>query len=201
MTDEQRQILDVYLLEYEKLKDEQTERIGFRDNLLYFTLGIYGAVLALALGEQESPYALYALLVLPWVSLILGWTYLINDQKITAIGRYIRYNLAKKISKLTGKPEGIEAVESILGWETAHRSDKRHKRRKYEQLIIDEIAFVISGIVALGAFAYQMLSANQSPGGSDVLRTFAQVLAGIELVFLVALGIEIFLYADLAKGR
>lgn len=199
MADEQQQILSVYLLEYEKLKDEQRERIGFRDNLLYFTLGIYGAVLALALGEQESPYASYALLVLPWVSLILGWTYLINDQKITAIGRYICYNLAKKISQLTGKPEGIEAVESILGWETAHRSDKYRKRRKFEQLIIDEIAFVISGIVALGVFAYQLLSVNQSSDGINVLA--AQVFAGIELVLLVALGIEIFLYADLAKDR
>ena len=34
MADQQRQMLDVYLQEYGKLKDEQAQRIGFRDNLL-----------------------------------------------------------------------------------------------------------------------------------------------------------------------
>jgi len=201
VTDEQQQILGVYLLEYEKLKDEQTERIGFRDNLLYFTLGIYGAVLALALGEQESPIASYALLVLPWVSLILGWTYLINDQKITAIGQYVRYNLAEKISELTGKAgEGVEAVESIFGWEIYHRGDKCRKRRKIEQWIIDEIAFVLSGIFALGAFWYQMSSETLLLDGIQVLRA-VRFLSLIEFVLLVVLGIEMFLYADLDKGR
>jgi hypothetical protein len=40
MADEQRQMLDVYLQEYGKLKDEQAQRIGFRENLLYVTLAL-----------------------------------------------------------------------------------------------------------------------------------------------------------------
>ena len=99
MKDEQRQMLDVYLQEYSKLKDEQAQRIGFRDNLLYVTLAVFGTVLAFALGDKAN---LYALLVLPWVSLVLGWTYLVNDQKISAIGQYIRYTLVEKVSELTG---------------------------------------------------------------------------------------------------
>ncbi|WP_019502890.1 hypothetical protein [Pseudanabaena sp. PCC 6802] len=76
MIDEQVQALNVYLQEYDKLKHEQVQRIGFRDNLLYVTLALFGTVLVFALGDKGNPYAL---LVLPWVSLVLGWTYVVND--------------------------------------------------------------------------------------------------------------------------
>jgi len=82
------------------------------------------------------------------VCLVLGWTYLVNDEKISAIGKYIRLTLAEKIKEHTGHTD----VESIFGWETVHRSDSRRQRRKIEQLIVDQITFVISGIVALIAF-------------------------------------------------
>ena len=188
MTDEQRQMLDVYIQEYGKLKDEQTQRIGFRDNLLYVTLALFGTVLVFALGEKGNPYAL---LVLPWGSLVLGWTYLVNDQKISAIGQYIRYTLVEKVSNLACRAGAdIDEIESIFGWEIAHRSDEHRKRRKIEQLIVDEIAFVLSGIVALGAFWHLESHIHWS----------AQILGGIELVLLVILGVEILIYADLAKG-
>ena len=73
MTDpdvEEQQVLGVYLREYDKLKDEQASRIGFRDNLLYVTLTVYGALIAFAL---SNPDFIHGLLVLPWVCLILGW--------------------------------------------------------------------------------------------------------------------------------
>ncbi len=186
MTNEQRQMLEVYFQEYGKLKDEQAQRIGFRDNLLYVTLGVFGGILAFAVGERANPYAL---LVLPWVNLILGWTYLVNDQKITAIGRYIRYKLVERVAELIGN----EDIESIFGWEIAHRSDSRRKRRKIEQLIIDEITFVFSGMAALAAFWYLE---PQVPAYGVILA-----LCLIELILLVILGVEIFIYADLAKGR
>ena len=73
----------------------------------------------------------------------------------------------------------------------SHRSDKRRKRRKIEQLIVDEIAFVLSGIVALLAFW------NLVPQ----IHWMAQTIGWIELVLLVVLGVEIFIYADLVKRR
>lgn len=189
MTDERQQVLSVYLQEYGKLKDEQTKRIGFRDNLLYVTLGLFGTVLALSLGDKANPYALLAL---PWVSLVLGWTYLVNDEKITAIGRYIRYDLVEKVSHLTGMAElGVEEAESVFGWEIAHRGDEGRQRRKIEQLIVDELAFVVSGIVALATFWVLV----------PQIHWLAQILGWIEIILLVVLGIEIFIYADLAKGR
>lgn len=39
MTDETKQRLQIYIKEYDKLKAEQTQRIGFRDGMIYTTLG------------------------------------------------------------------------------------------------------------------------------------------------------------------
>jgi hypothetical protein len=182
--DKQQQILEIYFKEYDKLKSEQAQRIGFRDNLLYVTLGLFGIILPFAVSNAAN---YYALLVIPWVCLILGWTYLVNDEKITAIGRYIRYTLTEKVKEQTGHTD----IESIFGWETAHRSDNRRKRRKIEQLIIDEITFVLSGMVALISF---WLLISNAPLAVNILGV-------IEILLLLILGVEIFIYADLAKGR
>jgi hypothetical protein len=177
-------ILKVWLMEYDKLKVEQTQRIGFRDNLLYVTLGVFGAVVSFAVSNSAN---YYALLVIPWACLILGWTYLVNDEKISAIGRYIRLTLVEKIKEKTGYVD----VESLFGWEIAHRSDRRRSRRKIEQLIVDEITFVLSGIFSLTAFWVLV------PKAALLIR----ILGGAELLLLLVLGWEIVIYADLAKGR
>ncbi|WP_315788875.1 hypothetical protein [Fischerella sp. JS2] len=145
MSGDTQRMLEVFLQEYEKLKDEQAQRIGFRDNLLYFTLGVFGAIISFAVSNKAN---YYALLVIPWVCLILDWTYLVNDEKITAIGKYIRLTLVEKIKEQTGNTD----IESIFGWEIAHRNDQRRRRRKIEQLTIDQITFVFSGISGLIAF-------------------------------------------------
>lgn len=187
--------LEIYLQEYSKLKDEQAARIGYRDNLIYITLGLFGGILTFALGKEGgNPYAL---LVLPWSSLILGWAYLVNDEKIAAIGRYIRYTLAEKVTALTGDTD----VAAPFGWEIAHRSDRRRHRRKVEQLVIDEITFVLSGITALIAFWGLYCPRNLSSVTIQIPRPIPEILSGIEFVLLLVLGIEILIYADLASGR
>lgn len=40
-------LLNIYLLEFEKLKEEQIHRIGFRDNLIYATLIAITAVVSI----------------------------------------------------------------------------------------------------------------------------------------------------------
>ncbi|MBD2328840.1 hypothetical protein [Alkalinema sp. FACHB-956] len=184
--------LNVYLQEYNQLKQEQTQRIGWRDNLLYVTLSLYGVVLGLALGETLGDKAKnpYALLILPWVSLVLGWNYLVNDQKITAIGHYIRHTLVQKISHHLGSEH--PSTDSILGWELAHRSDRHRQHRKFKQMIVDEITFVISGIAALVTF-----SGFVSPFKHWLIAT----LCVLELLLLLGLGIEIVRYADRSKGH
>jgi hypothetical protein len=199
---QQQQLFEVYLREYDKLKSEQTQRIGFRDNILYVTLGLFGGVLSFALSNKIN---YYAFLIIPWVCLILGWTYLVNDEKVSAIGAYIRYEIVEKVKnqiefqdgKFQGlidkikQERGFQDTELILGWEVAHRSDKRRQRRKIQQLIIDEITFIVSGIAALLSFWF---SVTNPP-------LILHILGVVELALLLVLGAEIIIYADLKKGR
>jgi len=96
-------------MEYDKLKEEQTSRIGFRDNLLYVTLVVFGGVFSYSIGDVKN---IDALLVLPLVSCILGWTYLLNDEKISAIKSYLRNELSERVKLVI---DGSE--RDIFGWE------------------------------------------------------------------------------------
>jgi hypothetical protein len=48
MAEDPQLIFNIHLQEYAQLKQEQRQRIGLRDNLLYFTLGVYVAILGFA---------------------------------------------------------------------------------------------------------------------------------------------------------
>jgi hypothetical protein len=178
------QILEILLKEYDKLKSEQAQRIGFRDNLLYVTLGLLGTVASFSFATQSN---YYALLVVPWICLILGWTYVVNDEKISSMGKYIRHKLVDKIAEHTGYGD----LETLLGWEIAHRDDKHRQRRKIQQLIVDEITFIVSGIVAVVLFWMNVVNPPQA----------VNILCWVELVFLSILGVEMFIYNDFGKGR
>lgn len=184
--------MSIYLNEYVKLKDEQITRLRFRDNLLYATLVAFGGIISYMMSElgtssEQSHYFYYTFLVLPWVCLILGWTYLVNDEKISAIGWYIRGSMTDKLGTLVGQQS-----EPLLGWEIVHRDDNLRKPRKYFQLIIDELTFVISGAAALYIFWVMW---------PDPLSLFLWVIMGVEGTLLVLLGVWIFMYSDTEKGR
>jgi hypothetical protein len=96
-------VLNAYYHEYDKLKDEQIQRIGFRDNMIYVNLIAVGAVAAFAVSDVAY---LHVLFVIPWVCFVLGWTYLVNDEKISAIGRYVRLELVEKVRTKLAISEG-----------------------------------------------------------------------------------------------
>ena len=100
---------ELHALEYDRLKEEQIRRIGFRDNLIYVTVTAMAAIFGFAIQDPDRVYLLLA--VCP-VTLVLGWTYLANDQKISAIGNYIRHQLRPQISAAAGL-----ADEQALQWE------------------------------------------------------------------------------------
>lgn len=174
-------LLSIYLQEYQALKAEQTARIGFRDNLLYVTLVTVGGILSFSLANQNY----YALLLIPWTCIILGWTYLANDEKITAIRRYIQSNLSIKIAHLVE----CQNANSMFTWETEHRSSPQIGRRKIEQLIIDELTFVASGLSSLIAF-FTLTSK---------FSVLLLLIGGVEGLLLLCLGTEIAIYYNLAK--
>ncbi len=180
MSDE---LLQIYVAEYEKLKDETIARIGFRDNLIYVNLAAIGAIISFAITDTSN-YA--SLLIIPWVGFILGWTYLVNDEKISQIGQYFRSNLLNKVEDRVGKSQG-----ELFGWEFLHRNDARRFRRKFYQLLVDLITFCFSGYISIGAFWFL------APDSSGYLG----VITAIEILLLSLLVIEIIQCADFRRGN
>lgn len=174
-------LLNSYLTEYQKLKDEQIARIGFRDNLIYATLIAIGGILSYALGDASH---IRAFLILPLATVVLGWTYLINDEKISAIGRYVRTHLSGCVAALSP-----ELDSTVFGWERTFDTDRGRLQRKIVQLIVNESIFVGAGAVAL--IVYFMTVTTSSP--------LAIGVAVLESFFLIVLAIEIVIYAELRK--
>jgi hypothetical protein len=171
--------LNIYLEEYKTLKAEQSRRIAVRDHVIYLTIAAVGLIFGLKdkLGDDLS------LLIVPWIGLLLGWTYLMNDQKISAIGTYVRRILDDRLKKI------LATQEDLFGWESEHRSDELRIQRKLLQLLVNLLAFVVPGIATTLTFI--------------ITASFAEplsILAGLELLLLLILGWQIWKYADL-KGN
>lgn len=164
-------------MEYERIKEEQKTRIGFRDNLIYATLASMAAVVTATLSAHDTAF----LLLLPPVSVVLGWTYLVNDEKISAIGRYVRTELAPRLMEATGEET------PVFGWESAHRGDRYRISRKYSQLVVDLVTFCVPPVVVLAIF------------WSSSVTAVLMVASIAELVFVGGLLVQIVLYADLKK--
>ncbi|MEK8169196.1 hypothetical protein NKH77_03460 [Streptomyces sp. M19] len=94
------------IVEYEQVKEEQRARIGFRDNLLYATLASMAAIITFTF---QGGGHLELILLLPPASVLLGWAYLVNDEKISAIGRYVREQLDPRLSALVPGSRGSSA--------------------------------------------------------------------------------------------
>jgi hypothetical protein len=156
--------LDILLAEYKALKDEQKARIDRRDHLVYGTLTAAAAALA-ASGKLPA-----ALLLLPVVTVVLGWTHLVTDLKVATAGRYLRDDLSVRLSALAGAP--------VLGWETAHRADGRRRQRRGLQLAVDLATFPVPGLVSLGVYL--------SLGHPPVLGWLAALLLAAAALVLAA---------------
>ena len=171
---------DAHLEEYKALKVEQLKRIAVRDHVIYLTIAAVGLLVS---AVDKHPNGLL-LLVIPWIGVLLGWTYLVNDQKVSAIGQYIRNDLDGRLKNLSS------ASEDLFGWETKHRNDEQRRPRKYMQLIIDVLAFVVPGMIAICVFLIFY--------GKDFVLN---LLAGAEILLLFVLAWQIVVYADLARGK
>lgn len=161
------------LAEYQTVKDEQKTRIGFRDNLLYVTLTVVAAVIAAAAQAKQSEM----LLALPPVCVVLGWTYLVNDEKISAIGTYVRDDLGPRLAELTD-------AQAVFAWEIAHRTDTRRRSRKVIQCVIDLLAFCLVPLAGLVVY----WCAGQTSSGLLVLSV-------AEALIVVGLGHQVLSYA------
>lgn len=164
------------LAEYQTVKDEQKARIGFRDNLLYVTLAVVAAVIAAAAQAERAAM----LLALPPVCVVLGWTYLVNDEKISAIGHYVRDDLGPRLARLAASGDEGPAT---FGWEAYHRGDTRRRARKAIQTVVDLTAFCAVPLAALIVYW-----ASEDTGALLVTLSAAEALA------VAGLGAQIIAY-------
>lgn len=164
------------LAEYEQLKREQQQRIGFRDNLIYATLAALAGVTYAAVQGDGRPYLM--LLAAP-VCIVLGWTYLANDYAISNIGRYVRDHLAPRLGG-----------DGVFGWEIAHCCDPRRRTRKRLQLAVDLLTFCGSPVAA--AIAYW---------ASGEVTGFLVAVSLVEMAAVGVLGAQIALYAELHRRK
>lgn len=135
------------IAEFEKLKDEQHKRIAFRDQMIYLTLVAIGTIYSFSF---EKPTLNIALLVLPFLEIIMGWTYYVNDRKISFIGTYIRKTIVKKLKSNTDENES----EILTTWEDFVRKDPTWRFRKINQLLIDLLIFVVPGAISISMYLY-----------------------------------------------
>lgn len=161
--------LSIYLAEYEQLKQEQIHRISVRDNLIYVMLTVFGAVISYSLSDVEHSKAL---LILPWVALVLGWTYLLNDKKVSEIRQYIKKELVNNINEILP-----EKAINILSWENYHENRQLRGLKKIFQLFIDLIIFCFSGIASLSLYLLKV------PSLSTVTTTIV-ILGGVVMLIL-----------------
>jgi hypothetical protein len=172
--------IEIALHEYDRLAAECVARIGYRDNLIYVTLATYGAIIAFVLHNSEAPtpsgMSVFGLLVLPWVSLILGWSYLTNDLKISEIGNYIRRDLEPRL-----KSANDNSTTKIFGYDYAHGLERHRKARKRIQFLIDELTFAFSGAGAMVTF--MTLVPERSCAINALCAFEATLLAGLFFAF------------------
>jgi hypothetical protein len=187
-------VYETFMREYAALKTEQSARIGFRDNLLYVQLAAVGAVFSFSAGKDS--YA-DSLLVIPWLSIILGWTYVVNDHHVSRLGKYVRKDLHTRMRDFFPQlPEGI------FNWELFHRSDTlstldgsqklaAREIRKPIQFLIDCLTFVASGVVAIVMFFSK----------SQTVNSLEYSLVVVELSLLVLLSVAFWIYADMQVSK
>ncbi len=179
-------LFKIYMEEYSKLKDEQRSRIGFRDNLIYVTLVCIGAILSYA---TRDPKNYYALLILPISNFILGLTWLLNDEKITSIRKYIQNNLTPCINKLL---EGND--NTIFAWENSHRKGKNRICRKMLQLLANELLYCISGLFSVFLFFHYSET-------TFFIVSKVSMLGIFEIILLIIIGVKIFIYSDIKDSN
>ncbi|MBS4067287.1 MAG: hypothetical protein KGZ62_01655 [Sulfurimonas sp.] len=176
--------LTFLIKEYEKLKDEQHKRIEFRDHMIYLTLAAIGTVFSFAL---EKPDLNIALLVLPFLCIVLGWSYLANDEKISSIGNYVRTSLVPKLKENNPHDKLL-----LCGhWEDFLKKDKSRRQRKLFQLFIDLSIYCFSGLISIISF-YTL---------HDTVHWYFILISIAEGLLLIFLTCQFIKYADLTKYK
>jgi hypothetical protein len=138
------------------LKAEQLERIKQRDSFLNLNIVAVGVVTAIAVQGQRQAGAW---LVIPWITVILGWAYLANDDKVTAIARHLA--------------DSLDPRSAAGSWETGAKGLLPPPVRRLADSVVFLFSFIIPTPVAVAMYV---------TGRSGMRTWFPQVvvIVGVE---------------------
>lgn len=150
------------------LKSEQLERIKQRDTFLNLNIVALGLVTALALPGQR-PAGIW--LVVPWITTILGWAYLSNDDKVSAIARHLRLQ--------------VRPADVASSWETSRKGLLRPRIRWIADAATFMLSYVVPTPVALALF---FVSTPGSPptAGYVIMAVESTVTSSLAGVFVAS---------------
>lgn len=148
--------VQVHLEEFSALREEMLEIIKWRENLVFFSLAISGALFSFSFSIQPqnnvdmmSPrLALY--LIAPLAALI-GGLWMVNTWRIHRMGLYIRDVIATRLNEILKEyssdlPIGTGA--EVFAWQSSsHRILYKWPRRVFEWMVL-LTTFILSGITA-----------------------------------------------------
>jgi hypothetical protein len=120
---------------FDFLKGEQLERIKQRDAFLNLNIVAVGIVAAIA---TEGPTRAAAWLAIPWVTVLLGWAYLSNDDKVTAISQHMR--------------AALDPSSPLLAWESGPKGFLAPKLRRSAENVVFIVSFIAPTPVAIALY-------------------------------------------------
>jgi len=182
-------VADIYLAEFEKLKDEQISRSAHRDRLFHLTLVLFGGGITIAL--TKDPHTLGLLLLLPVVAFIAGTSHIACDRRISSIGSYIKNTLTKRIAEKEHIP-----CHEVLEWETFIDSDKLRKGRKLTQFLSNVFLYVLSGI---GVTVWYCITVAIHEQGWSEYADFA--LAAFDILLMLLMGWQLIRHAYIGRSK
>ena len=139
--------IQVWLSEFNALTNQSLSRHRLQQAAVALNMSFLTAALGIAL-KQPDWWDIKILLIIPFLSSLLGFYYLHQEFQICAIGLYIRDRIRPKVVELTSDTE-------IMGWELW---DREYKRSLVEPLVFGLsilTLYTIPSIMALAA-TYQL---------------------------------------------
>ncbi|WP_134129942.1 hypothetical protein [Kribbella pratensis] len=155
------------------MKSEQLERIKQRDSFLNLNVVAIGLTASLAIQLEGRQHAW---LLIPWITTILGWAYLSNDDKVTAIARHLEQNA------------GIS--ESLGLWESSTKGLTPSALRRTAEIVVFLIAFVAPTPVSVALYL--------SSSHADPIRPLSWILIGSGSLLTAGLALT---YSSSLVGR
>ena len=179
-----RDLLPILQAEYQALKQEQTSRIGIRENALYTNFLAVAGIATIAFSQK--PVELLVLLAIPLSSCCIYAVYLNQDITITNLRRFFAEDFPKRVIAALDLPDD-EAVKReftsiIASWETIHRSTGSHR---HIRKILHTVFVLLTFLGASAAALYTTYGLATS--GGYMLRGFWMLDCCLVITMVIAL--------------